>query len=391
MHNSMRDIAEHILEAMRAGRDMVLVTVADVEGSAPRHVGTQMLVSSDGLECGTIGGGKVEAHGISEARAMIEEAAGDRIFPQSTEIACSMGRLENLGLRLRGKRSLGMACGGDACLLYAFVSSADACWKQVAAEVLRCIDQRIPANLVLKCVDGDAPFAMQAALIDADGKCLAGGCLPNESDGAIGREEMPRPNAAEGCGSICRGGDCLDSDISSIAAATSAGRVADWFVMPVPVPVRAVVFGGGHVGQATVAALARVGFAVTLFDDRPEFANAENNPAASEVVLGDYGNIGASIKLDTCDYVLIMTSGHASDIAVLGQALAHPLAYVGMIGSRRKIATARECLRAQGVTDAALDAVHMPIGLDIKAETPEEIAVSIAAECILHRATADER
>ena len=82
-----------------------------------------------------------------------------------------------------------------------------------------------------------------------------------------------------------------------------------------------------------------------------------------------------------------MTYSHTFDYAVLEQALRQPLAYVGFMGSRRKIAVARQRLLEAGVSAELLDTVHMPIGMDIKAETPEEIAVSVAAECILHRAT----
>ena len=148
-----------------------------------------------------------------------------------------------------------------------------------------------------------------------------------------------------------------------------------------------MVFGGGHVGSATVSALSRVGFSCTLFDCRPEFANAGKSHGAQQVVVGDYSDIAASLTLDERDYVLIMTHSHRHDFAVLEQVLRQPLAYVGFMGSRRKIATARERMLEAGIPESALDDVHMPIGLDIKAETPEEIAVSIVAECILHRAT----
>ena len=92
------------------------------------------------------------------------------------------------------------------------------------------------------------------------------------------------------------------------------------------------------------------------------------------------------MQLHERDFVLIMTSGHESDYAVLEQALRAPLAYVGMIGSRHKIALGRERMMEAGISKEAFDALHAPIGLDIKAETPEEIAVSIAAECICERA-----
>ena len=109
-------------------------------------------------------------------------------------------------------------------------------------------------------------------------------------------------------------------------------------------------------------------------------------PEAHDVILGDYDNIAASLTLDKHDFVIIMTHTHRSDYALLEQVLRQPLAYVGLMGSRRKIATGRELMLNAGISEEAIDAVHMPIGLDIAAETPEEIAVSVAAECIMRRA-----
>ena len=159
--------------------------------------------------------------------------------------------------------------------------------------------------------------------------------------------------------------------------------------MPVALPARAVVFGGGHVGTATVEALSRVGFECTVFECRPEFARPEAHPLAHRVILGDYHDIHASLDLDEHDYALIMTHGHTSDFAVLEQVLRQPLAYVGLMASRRKIGVARDLMLKAGISQDAFDQVHTPIGLDIKAETPAEIAVSIAAELILHRASAE--
>lgn len=93
------------------------------------------------------------------------------------------------------------------------------------------------------------------------------------------------------------------------------------------------------------------------------------------------------MSFDERDYIFIMTYSHAYDYAILDAGASPALAYVGFMGSRRKIAVARQRLLDAGVSEELLDTVHMPIGLDIKAETPEEIAVSVAAECILHRAT----
>ncbi len=353
----MREIAQHIANALDAGRDTVLVTIVGNKGSAPRHVGSQMLVSAEGLTCGTIGGGAIEAHGIALAREMAGQGAW---------------RFEDLEL----EANLGMACGGAACLLYAPICAGDEQWRSVANEALNCFNRRIPAFLALKLPREGGSFEGAVALSDARRKCVAGdGEALSE---LLGCAEHPTP-------------DEPFSNAQATRAEKYAHRkcpcpVGDFFVMPLPIPERAIVFGGGHVGRATISALSRVGFSCTLFDDRPEFADPKANPAAREVILGDYVNIAETLSLDARDYVLIMTSGHASDIAVLGQALQRPLAYVGMIGSRKKIATAWKILLEQGIPESALDAVHMPIGLDIQAETPEEIAVSIAAECILHRA-----
>ena len=368
----MREIAEHIISSLDAGCGAVLVTVMGASGSTPRHAGTQMLVSANGLECGTIGGGAVEGHAIAQARAMVGQC---------------LGRMEDLGLALQGENSLGMACGGAARLLYTPVCAGDAWWREVAAGVLHCIDERTPATLALRCCEGETPFRSGVALLDAAGNVIAGDAAASDlcSGSNAAAADTVADDAAEMSGQA--GGGCVARDVSGTDDLRKQCLAGEWFALPVPVPVRAVVFGAGHVGCAVVAQLARVGFACTLFDSRPEFARPECAPAAQQVVLGDYENIAASLTLDARDYVLIMTHSHKTDFAVLEQALSQPLAYVGCIGSRRKIAMGRQLMREAGIPEAALSALHAPIGLDIKAETPEEIAVSIAAECILHRAT----
>ena len=105
------------------------------------------------------------------------------------------------------------------------------------------------------------------------------------------------------------------------------------------------------------------------------------------MIQGDFKDIFASVTLSEQDYVVIMTRGHQADFEVLAQALKKPLSYIGCIGSRSKIAATKERLKALGFPDDCYDRVHSPIGIDIKGETPEEIAVSITAELILHRAS----
>ena len=124
---------------------------------------------------------------------------------------------------------------------------------------------------------------------------------------------------------------------------------------------------------------------MVLFDDRPQAAVPEQFPQAIRIILGDYRHIFDHITITGRDYVVIMTPGHQSDFEVLSQVLTTPATYVGCIGSRHKVAATRERLAGLGFSQADMDRVHSPIGLPIGGETPEEIAISIAAEMIAHR------
>lgn len=155
-------------------------------------------------------------------------------------------------------------------------------------------------------------------------------------------------------------------------------------------PERAIIFGGGHVGRALVPALAAVDFEVTVFDDRPEVARAENFPEAAHVVLGSYQDVAASLAIRPDDCVCVMTHGHAGDEDVVAQVLAMSPRYLGCMGSRRKRAVLERVLGERGVAPAALERVELPIGLEIGAVTPAEIAVSIAARLIQVRRGSDE-
>ncbi|MEG0513759.1 MAG: XdhC family protein, partial [Clostridia bacterium] len=133
--------------------------------------------------------------------------------------------------------------------------------------------------------------------------------------------------------------------------------------------------------------LHRLDFSPIVFDDRLEFANTALFPLAERVVLGDFSGIATKVTLTPADYVVIMTRGHHYDHELLTQVLGTPAAYIGLIGSRSKIAHTKSLLFEEGFSEQDFQRVHTPIGLPIKAETPAEIAVSIAAEMILHRAS----
>ena len=133
-------------------------------------------------------------------------------------------------------------------------------------------------------------------------------------------------------------------------------------------------------------------FSVTVIDDRPEFANAENVPEADEIVVGDIGEAIRRIEDSPENYFVIVTRGHQKDGEALRAAIGRPAAYIGMIGSRRKIEIMHcEFLESGWATAEEWDKVHAPIGIEIGSKTVEEIAVSIAAELVLVRSKRKER
>ncbi len=169
----------------------------------------------------------------------------------------------------------------------------------------------------------------------------------------------------------------------------SEGRLV--FLEPVrPLP-RLIIAGAGHVGRAVARLGSLLDWSVTVIDDRAEFANAENVPEADEVVVGDIGESIRRIEDSPENYFVIVTRGHQKDAEALRAAIGRPAAYIGMIGSRRKIEIMHcEFLESGWATAEEWDKVHAPIGIEIGSKTVEEIAVSIAAELVLVRSNRKE-
>lgn len=154
----------------------------------------------------------------------------------------------------------------------------------------------------------------------------------------------------------------------------------------------AYIFGAGHVGLAVEPILRYVGFDTVVVDDREEFVNRERFPKSKSILkIDDYKKAFTQLKPDKDSYIVIITRGHAGDYEVLKHSVELECAYIGMIGSRKKVAHTFELLEKEGVSREKLQKVHSPIGIDIKAETPEEIAISITAEMIKVRALAEEK
>lgn len=252
---------------------------------------------------------------------------GGAVEKRALELAAEVQRARAGVLHRISLGALGMLCGGEVTLLLAFVPAHDGAW----------------AEILSRAVAGHGTLVLRPTgtpeLLDA-------------------RENAP----------VLRGNALF---------------------LPLVSKPRAVIFGAGHCGRALTPILASVGFAVTVFDNRPEFADAAAFPAAERVVCGDYARISEELTLRRGDYAVIMTAEHACDLDVLTQVLSGEAAYVGLIGSAKKRAAVSAHLAALGFSEDDISRVHTPIGLPILASTPAEIAVSITAEII--RCRAEER
>jgi xanthine dehydrogenase accessory factor len=208
------------------------------------------------------------------------------------------------------------------------------------------------------------------------------------------------------------GGGCVEADVWSAArevmdtekpkklsfnlgqdAAYDNGLICggqlEVFIEPVlPVP-RAFIFGGGHISKSLSKVAALAGFATVIVDDREAFANRERFPEAGEVHAAEYEEIFPKLGVNENSYLIVVTRGHRDDMRVLKLAVATPARYIAMIGSKRKVIGVIRELEKEGVPREAFERLHAPMGLDIGAVSPEEIAISVAAEMIAVRRNAD--
>lgn len=163
------------------------------------------------------------------------------------------------------------------------------------------------------------------------------------------------------------------------------GGTLEIFVEPILPPAELFIFGAGHVAASLYKVARIAGFDVTIIDDREAYANRERFPEAQQVIAEDFDKAAAKLLPSESSYIVIVTRGHRDDMRMLRWAVQTPARYVGMIGSQRKTITIFKELQNEGLAAHLFDRVHAPVGLDIGAITPEEIAVSITAELIAAR------
>ena len=327
----MNIIFQKISEELHSEHNLILVTIVSQSGSSPRGLGAQMLAGESGRICGSVGGGALEHRCEQEALRLLKEKKSG---------------IHHFELRRGAKEDIGMICSGDVSAWFQFVDASIDEWRNVADALLTRLDEHREGWLVLN-KNGSV-----SGLLDESGTLMVGSC--SDAAPAISKKDFKESDSC--------------------------------YYIPLAGRDRAIVFGGGHCSQALVPFLSRTGFRVTVMESRPEFAQRELFPDAEEIICGDYLRISDYIDLAPSDYVVIMTNGHNHDLDIQLQVLRMPLAYVGVIGSKSKIAYSQKKLREAGIPEAAIASVHSPIGTPIKAVTPEEIAVSITGEMIYERA-----
>lgn len=171
--------------------------------------------------------------------------------------------------------------------------------------------------------------------------------------------------------------EALASGKSGVARLDDGRRLLVEVFMP---PPEVVIYGGGHIGQALARLAKELDYRVIVCDDRPAFASTALFPTADQVICAPFPEVTAHHAPGPHSFVVIVTRGHMHDEAVLRQMLGRPLAYLGVIGSRRRVQAVLDTLQAEGVAEQELNRLHAPIGLDIGAETPAEIALAVVAE-----------
>jgi len=331
------NIFQIIREHLEAGSRGVLATVISRSGSAPRDVGAKMYIDETGRSFGTVGGGLLERH-------VQEEAAG--------KMSEDRASIFHMRMDSRTVAEQGMLCGGNVDVLLEPVGQAHRPLYARLAELERKGGMAVVVTAL-------ATGVFTKTLIE-EGLVITG-------------DPIDEGSAADHLGLFGERRPVIVGE----------GR---FIVEPLFDRTRLYVFGAGHVSQYIARMANMVDFNVVVIDDRTEYANAERFPEAAEIVVGDFVEAFDSLSFTGREFIVIVTRGHSHDADVLRAALSRNARYVGMIGSRRKVQIIFDLMRESGYSDEVVSRVYAPIGLSIRAETPQEIAVSIVGQLIQIRA-----
>lgn len=342
-----KDVFTEALELLKEGDKVALSTIVSSKGSLPMSKKAKMLVRPDGKIVGTVGGGCLEADVWAEAQRVVEAETPS---------------LQKFILTEKHAGENGLNCGGNVEIFTEpLLPGRD---ETLLTEITRITSQRGSAVLATLVAGGDTPSKM---LIDADGSVWGG----------LGHAEVDRCVVEE-----FEALDTIPEGLLKVVDLEVGGVVQKVFLESICPEPTLYLFGGGHVSFAIAQIAHSVGFRIVVVDDRPMFANRERFPMASETLTLDMDTALDHLEIDELSYIVAVTRGHQHDKPIIRQAVQTHANYIGMIGSRRKTALMWKDLEAEGIERALLDQVYAPIGLDIGADTPEEIAVSVMAQLV---------
>ena len=336
---------------------LALSTIVETRGSTPQVAGASALFSRKGLVSGTLGGGIVEANAQEKAARCLQERKS--LFYQ----------FELEGDDLAAEEAI---CGGSVSIL---IDGSPLNHLKTFALLKKSLLSR-RAGVLVSRISRVSPQGVSILRRWLEGKAGAGDVSDKDFSSI---EKEIREAGQEGKPRLIKTKDKRHQEIL-------------FFLEPLfPLP-QLVIAGAGHIAQA-VAHLGRLlDFAVTVIDDRAEFASRERFREADTIIVGDIGNAVADFPIASDTYIVIVTRGHSHDAEALRACIRSPAAYIGIIGSRRKLSLTRRKFISEGwATEAQFDRVHGPIGLAIESTTVAEIAVSIAAELVLVRNQAGKR
>ncbi|MFF0780374.1 XdhC family protein [Streptomyces sp. NPDC003720] len=352
----MLDIAEELNRWVEQGRDFAVATVVAVGGSAPRQPGAALAVDADGTAVGSVSGGCVEGAVYELCRQALED--GETV-------------LERFGFSDEDAFAVGLTCGGVIDVLVTPVR-ADGPARPVFAAALAAA-ARGEAAAVARIAAGPAALRGRALLVRPDGS----------HDGGFGAHpELDRTVAAE-AGAFLDAGRTGTLEIGERGSRCGAPLTV-LVESSVPAP-RMIVFGAIDFASALVRVGKFLGYHVTVCDARPVFATRARFPDADEIVVEWPHEYLERTDVDGRTVLCVLTHDAKFDVPLLRLALRLPVAYVGAMGSRRTHLDREERLRAVGVGELELARLRSPIGLDLGARTPEETALSIAAEIVAAR------
>ncbi|MEU8520025.1 XdhC/CoxI family protein [Streptomyces sp. NBC_01216] len=347
----MLDIAEELHRWVEQGRTFAVATVVAVGGSAPRQPGAALAVDSDGTAIGSVSGGCVEGAVYELCRQALEDG---------TTV------VERFGYSDEDAFAVGLTCGGIIDIL---VTPASGGLYPAALEAAVSGE----AAALARIVDGPADLLGRALLIRPDGTY----------EGALGGHPELDRNAAGEARAMLDAGRTGTVEIGEDGS--RCGRPLTLLVeSSVPAP-RMIVFGAIDFASALVRVGKFLGYHVTVCDARPVFATPARFPEADRIVVEWPHRYLESTEVDGRTVLCVLTHDAKFDVPLLRTALRLPVAYVGAMGSRRTHEDRNERLRGVGVTELELARLRSPIGLDLGARSPEETALSIAAEIVADR------